>query len=459
MQHFLARRLSSSLFNHGQNKIRLRAYFNSSKIKFQNESLSFPALIVGKDKQQGHVSLTVKDLLELGISSRDILPLHLTNDKLGPETDTSTREAFILPRENQILVSLGCIKAILSRDSMIVFDAHLSGVEAWVNEFLGKPSPPVTFFYIHCLEEILILLCEMFERRMRLVGPLKTDLSSTKVHYQTHIDASVHLRKATALQDSLSLFADQVSRCENAIATILHTAEDFDAIIAISESVAGPAMRLDVERMLERYASRLSLITQHIKYDIAKLTRRQQAAVFFASVQRTKLLQLNLNISIFTLTLSTLSAMAGIFGMNLHSGLEQKERLFYVALLVMLASASGIHTFIRNAVSKNLNVSDLEKHEAGMNAIQRILADSGSLDLAIKEVFRAIDETDAADTGSGSPEILTGKLGLSREDFKKLFLSTQNQDHLTSQHTDALFDLLDSDHDGLLQKNKIEKSF
>ena len=56
---------------------------------------------------------------------------------------------------------------------------------------------------------------------------------------------------------------------------------------------------------------------------------RRQGAQFAAALYRTKVLQLNLNMSIATATLGALAVVGGTFGMNLPSGLEESDTALF----------------------------------------------------------------------------------------------------------------------------------
>lgn len=241
--------------------------------------------------------------------------------------------------------------------------------------------------------------------------------------------------------------------------SVINTADDLKAVAAIeTNSSCGTN---DVEIMLECYASRLSHIGQRINYDSERLKRRQSAAMLSASARRTRLLQLNLHVSLASLTIASVGSTAGLFGMNLNSGLEDVPGLFYAVMAGIGIAASSLHGYLLYKVSRNISNINLSKHEESMSAIQNILGDFGTLDCAINNIFDTIDKRAAeqrqqqrSGPDTRPSRLLTGP-GLSREEFRELLTSVKGN-HFTISHCDAFFDLLDEDGDGYLEKREVK---
>jgi hypothetical protein len=113
-------------------------------------------------------------------------------------------------------------------------------------------------------------------------------------------------------------------------------------------------------------------------------------------MKRNKILRYNLQFSIAAVSLTMASVVAGIFGMNLPSGLEQATpQLFYATSIGMISFAAVSHNYYsRQIFSKDINNKFVqEAHRiAGIKTL--LVDDSSSLDYAIKVAFDIVDHQD-----------------------------------------------------------------
>lgn len=201
---FLSRRLPTRWLPKGGPHVRRRGIH--SKGKFSCTSLSLTG-------EQSDKILTFHDLRALGLHARDLFALNLFDesnerDYSKPQKHLKNRVPFIVsPRENSIIVSLGNVKSIIYRDSILIFNPTKPVVRTWTNnlsEMLPKANEkyPDSPFELIVLEMILQELTEMFDRRLRIYNPLVSNLLS---NVESEIDAAEGIQKMVPLQVSRTL--------------------------------------------------------------------------------------------------------------------------------------------------------------------------------------------------------------------------------------------------------------
>ena len=160
--------------------------------------------------EQTATSFTFQDLHGMGLHARDLFALNLFDESVGrdyskPQKHFKNRVPFIFsPRENSIIVSLGNVKSMIYKDSILIFNPTKPVVRAWTNnlsEVLLKTEElyPESPFELIVTEMILQELTEMFDRRLRIYNPLVSNLLN---NVETEIDAVEGIQKMVPLQVS-----------------------------------------------------------------------------------------------------------------------------------------------------------------------------------------------------------------------------------------------------------------
>jgi hypothetical protein len=133
--------------------------------------------------------LTYEDYKKEGIHVRDFFALNLFADAVSAECADQnlnlslTDPFFCLPRGNCIISSMGNVKSILYSNRVIIFNHTKPVVDLWVKELAtrvnGYPADSVTTsFELSVLEEILREMCDMYDRRLRVLTPLANNTLS-----------------------------------------------------------------------------------------------------------------------------------------------------------------------------------------------------------------------------------------------------------------------------------------
>jgi len=109
---------------------------------------------------------------------------------------------FILPRGSEIVVSFGCLRAVVTREKALLFDAHRPTIKQHamrIHKNLHRGKEGFTLrdgqilftkgnkknennFELNMLEEIVREVCTMYLRRVRLYEPIVSTYIAPKVH-------------------------------------------------------------------------------------------------------------------------------------------------------------------------------------------------------------------------------------------------------------------------------------
>jgi hypothetical protein len=159
-------------------------------------------------------SIPMKQAMK-GMHARDILALGVSSVELDQRRPSPP---VLLPRGNSIFVSFGNIKAVIHPDSLIALEPHRSVVSAWLADLSGSMKRygiiSDTPFELFVLEDILCEMCDTFDRRMMIYGPL---VNSLLVEVDSLADASEGFNKLVPLKDALYQFEMAVKEAQRCI--------------------------------------------------------------------------------------------------------------------------------------------------------------------------------------------------------------------------------------------------
>lgn len=196
------------------NKTR-RRYFSDNEVGtgdasnlFSNENDVYAVAIISPDSEDGGVKLNNLKLEEIleeapGTYPRDFFSLSLTS--IGDAAFRKQRSLmshysanvkihpwFILPRGSEIVVSFGCLRAVVTREKALLFDAHRptnkqhamriskslhrkDGFTLRDGQILFSrqgSKKEKNYFELDMVEEIIKEVCTMYLRRVRLYEPI-----------------------------------------------------------------------------------------------------------------------------------------------------------------------------------------------------------------------------------------------------------------------------------------------
>lgn len=388
-------------------------------------------------------SLSIKDLLERhsGFHVRDLFALKLTikkNKKSNSYIKYMSRpRPVILPRGDEIIIAFGYIRAVIGRESAILFDADDPNVMFLARElvelFESKPFSYKDPFELVFMEEILRDTCNTFDLRLKLYEPI-VDSSLSEVSVTGDSEAS----RLVPLKDSLQEFEIKVKQSLKCLTDMLGNEED---LLSLSLTEAAKAKqngeKLDarehvkMELLFEEYARQLDNILHEIQYLMKRIESKREMIGLSMDSFRNRWLRVNVYLSIVGISLATSTTVAGFFGMNMINGLDESPTAF---LTVSMATCSGslvlflfCFAYVRGTMMKRA----AKKKIKDVELIQSALADMTAVDYAAKITLKS---REALDEGS----------------FKDLITSLSTKD-VSDDEIKLLFTALDTTKDGKIR--------
>ena len=421
-----------------------------------NDSDSYKVAQVTMDGQITVKNVETAEILKgSSIYARDLFALSLTSKqdrrqqrlRRGiPQSTTSV----ILPRGKVILLSFGNVRALVSSDSVMVFDAHNiimkdfakdmsevfqaeSATEAQDTERGGGYNDQP--FELVFLEHVLQYNCDAYRRRIRLFEPI-VDSFLDRVAHEVFSDSGVHL--LVPLKDSLQSFEMQVRQALDCLTGLLQDDEDMLALLITEQERAlandtevDPTRHQDVELLLEEYARQINNILFEINYLLKRLQSKQEFVQLALAGYRNRLIRMNLYLGVAGLSTGIGTAVAGFYGMNLINGLETEPMAFnYVVGVCGLAGAfvaGGCASFVSGKTMQKRAQTRLTEVETLTNA----LSDMSALDYTVKNM-------------------VDSNAQLTKEMFREQLKKARVSGNVSEGEVSLLFEVMDKQSDGIL---------
>ncbi len=391
-------------------------------------------------------TLTLSSLLSSfpsQIHVRDVLTLNLHN----PASSRST--AAILPRGSATLIHVGHVKAVSTSTSAYLFDAGRPEVQL-LSHTLDRAiqgADQETPFELIVLEEILRDVCDTYHRRVRLYQPV---VAGVLDGVSNDVDLGVH--RLVPLKDSLGAFEMDVKGVMGCIVEILGSDEDMTALL-LTHRQSDPTLHQAVELLLEDYNRQLHQTLSEIHYLQKRVQTTQELMTISLDSYRNRMINMNVHLSIAAVCLGVCTTVAGYFGMNLSSGMEEDPWAFWPVVGASSALGAGIYGSCASYLSGG-RVRDLANERAmEVQAVTGVLGDMGSLDYAVK---RVIEEKEVRERYP-VPVAGDGDLGMAKEEFREMMKRGRGGKDVTDAELELIFHILDSSGDGVLEPSEFSK--
>ena len=453
--------------------------FTVAKIQ-DNGSLTIESLKLPEILRKS--TLHARDLFSLALTSSHELQEDENRRKMRrrPQYHGSSAAgrtpAAILPRGDEIVLSFGSIRALIGKDSGMIFDAHVPGTKLLASDIaatfelrvaeekeikwrrlagLGNDASPEAkaqnglgsadyddwstkirhdqseSFEIVFIEEILRDTCETFNRRLLLYEPIVSTLLA-RVHNEMFSDEGV--QHIVPIKDSLQEFELNVNNCLECLTHLLDNDEDMLALLLTEQHLAAakgedlhPQLHERVELLFEEYARQLNIIIGEIHFLLKKIQSKQELVAISLDSYRNRMIRMNVSLAIVGVGLGVGTTVAGAFGMNLISGYEASPTAFNTVVwstsITSLAVVFGCTSYLSGSRMRERAMKRIKE----IDTLSGALSDMSSLDYAIKTMF-AEDEP------------------MDKEEFmRKLSGANMNEDEVT-----LLFHILDLSRDGYI---------
>ncbi len=490
------------------NSTKQRTAQHSVKYPSNLASNSLPCISIRTDCKLEKLSLRLTDM-PINIHPRDLLALDIDNSTMSRQdtlggTRWQNHTYVCLPRKDFFLVAFGNIKVIVIKGDdprVLLFEpnkpavedfAHtiaqvipsfihsspvsdgdsISGIGVMEDLLVGSISvaQPDASFELGVMEEVLKETSDIFDRRIRLLKPLISNLLKDDEDIDADEDLTIKLQKLGPLEDAIQFYELEVKEARQCIVRLLQNDEDMHAIASTQDPAKMDITNLSQEQMstiasveilLENYVHKINRSYDTLIYFRQKLNTWKSMTSMSMQMKRNKIMNYNLRMGISAVSIGACSAVAGIFGMNLTSGLESHPWAFFGTSIVMVSFAAAFQLSLsRLLFGRDLNYTFREQASRieGMKTL--LIERADTLDDSIKIVFDILDNTgkykdSRSDTSEGD--------SISKKDFHKLFEENariRDKDKKNySQSVSQLFELLDIDKNEYLVKSELSPRF
>ncbi|KAK4532320.1 hypothetical protein CCYA_CCYA11G3177 [Cyanidiococcus yangmingshanensis] len=280
----------------------------------------------------------------------------------------------ILARQGAIVIHLEHIRAVVEADRVTLFDPEQPAVEAFLPQLHARLATsnmrPVLPFELRALESILVDVCNGLMREMRYLVPaiesmlhaLSSDTTAGTATSaaaaaaasgaNTGAEAShsippdaIMLDRLLGAKNKLNELQNRATQLRSALNEVLLSDEDMSEMYLSIKAESGHRRRVDqheeVEMMFENYLKQVDSMVSEILSRAHAIQSTEDFVQIKLDALRNRILRLDLVLKLGSVSLSSGALVAAIFGMNLHSTLEESE-LAFLSITGGLVGLSGL---------------------------------------------------------------------------------------------------------------------
>jgi magnesium transporter len=240
------------------------------------------------------------------------------------------------------------------------------------------------------------------------------------------------------LKDALQSFELQVKQSFACLTDLLQDDEEMLNLLLTEQAEArssGTPVELDrhqhVELLVGVYARQFNNMLQEIHYLLGRLQSKQEFVALALASYRNRLIRMNVYIGIVAVSTGITTAMTGLFGMNLISGLEESPIAFAIVACGSSSVAIIVAGVYLNFMSGNSMQQRAEQRLSEIETLTLALSDMCALDYTVKKMMHR-------------------QKGMNKEEFKTKLIRARQSRQATDEEVDFLFSVLDTHKDNQL---------
>jgi hypothetical protein len=263
-------------------------------------------------------------------------------------------------------------------------------------------------------------------------------------HDFTAPDVTIH--QLAPLKDALHSFQIQLRQSEECLEDLLNHDDLMLSLLLTEQKAANDSGRsVDfarheyVELMLGVYAREISNIHFEVSFLLQRLQSKQEFVALALSGHRNRMVRMSVLLGIAGLSLGWSTAMAGVFGMNLISGLEETQWAFHTVLASSVISSCVVSGVCLQFISGNKLRQRASQRVQEIETLTLALSDMCALDQSLKEAV-----------SHGKP--------VNKETFRTLLQQFRPANNVTEKEVDLLFDVFDRIKDGNLTASDMQET-
>ncbi|XP_076844549.1 magnesium transporter MRS2 homolog, mitochondrial isoform X2 [Brachyhypopomus gauderio] len=320
-----------------------------------------PVFVVMKFAEDGSVTAFEKKKTEfcqeLGLQARDLRFQHLSS---------------ITPRNNMIIIRMESLKAVITRESLLVLDFRGLGLEKWLVLELGPQlagdGALATYslpFEFRAMEAILQHRINTLQTRLNEVQPQILDCLESLVDPKLLSADRSKLHMLLLNSKSLSELETDVKVFKDSLLKILDEEEFIEELCltkwtdprVFEESSLDIDHAYEMELLLENYFMQADELGNKAR-EMKGLIDDSESVIFInLDSHRNVMMRLNLQLTMGTFSLSLFGMMGVAFGMNLESSFEEDPRVFWLVTGFMFLGSGLIWRRLLSFLGRHLEPS------------------------------------------------------------------------------------------------------
>lgn len=267
--------------------------------------------------------------LELSLNLRDLRVVDPTFRNESP---------VILARPTALVIHLVHVRVLVTASRVLLFDPHHPAVAALTPRLRARlldaahPLP----FEMRALEAVLVdVCCGIREEVARLKPKVQAALHvmSKEGEFGGH-GVTEGLDALLPLEMALNELAGSVGMVRTALNEVLMSDEDMSDMYLSWKAATGEERGVDehdeIEMMVEGYLKQVDAVV----YDLGRLLRAVKTTENVTQIRldasRNRILRLEVFLNLGAVSVASAACFAGLFGMNLLSGIEEDPYAFWV---------------------------------------------------------------------------------------------------------------------------------
>jgi len=246
------------------------------------------------------------------------------------------------------------------------------------------------FFEFRVLEAILSFVSQKYQSRISCFHPLIDSLLKDLESSEMDPDP-ILLHRLLPIKNSLSALESSSTEIINAISAILHNDEDMLQMFLTEKNKRDgqlpPAyLHEELELLLENYHREISTIAQEATHFRKTIQSSQDMMNITLDTYRNRMIGINVKMGVAGIGLAASTVVAGVFGMNLISGLENWNMSFHIVTAGCIGTGAIFYYFCYKWASDNKKRSAVSE----FTSIQPILSHLGDIqDIVLRGMNRS----------------------------------------------------------------------
>mmetsp|Transcript_30052 Transcript_30052/g.68901 ORF Transcript_30052/g.68901 Transcript_30052/m.68901 type:complete len:367 (-) Transcript_30052:272-1372(-) len=296
--------------------------------------------------------------------------------------------AEIVVHQNRIVYDVGDLKGVIFNNRVVLLEAQREAarslhrsIKKHVQQINGRAaSTTASTFALSVFEVVLEETTSGFEHSfLRLETAIKSVLPTLTDPSAKEGGRMTALSRMLPLENALSSLRLRVRRVNAILEQLLESTDDIEGLCELSSgnSTCTEGEYALTEIAIEAYSSRLEFLGDQIDSLTDFIGTARNSLEIALDSERNRMARLELYASMLSLPLAGIGAVAGIFGMNLRSGVEEATRMFGIVTgltLVISFAAFGVcwRRYHESTVSQGRQVLDAQAMKRALDLVETV---------------------------------------------------------------------------------------